>query len=448
MVAKSRKRTVILLLCLFAEATVLGGVLGWRGGSHLPKALPKPRAFDFEVAYTASGFAPPVLRVPLGSRVAFKNLTRSPLWLGADPFLTHSDYPDLDARRNYGQGEVFVFRFDRSGTFGYNNDRKAGVHGTIQVADPDSLDSELDKTPDEQLDIRDGLFALMDPSRPLSLYRVIDAIGAQPDLALSCHGLAHDLGHHAYELWGFSASINLSDPDRKDGSVQEFCAGGYVHGVLEETSLHMPDFLAHPETLCADGPNRSSCLHGLGHAFMYDNGRNVERSLEACRNLPGRGNSYPCFEGVWMEFFLSPPRGSTPDSQGWDPEHPLEPCRPVADDAKAACYLYSSFGYLHAHYLDYSGAVSLCTSGLGKIDEQFCLKGIGITMTGHFKAQQLERTEPFVAHLTRWEKAAFYQGVFGYARFSGVPDDDLAATARRMTSDGDLVIAALAADPR
>jgi hypothetical protein len=66
--------------------------------------------------------------------------------------------------------------------------------------------------------------------------------------------MAHDLGHHAYELYGFSRAMTWSNGAIENTSVDDICAGGYMHGILEELFLHHSELQNNPESVCANIP--------------------------------------------------------------------------------------------------------------------------------------------------------------------------------------------------
>lgn len=436
--------TVLAMLALgviFAE----GSTLISRSESEQKAAIPlkiihhiKPEYY-FEVFYTNDGFAPDQLDIHLGDKVVFRNTTDIPLWTASDPHPTHTDYPLFDAKRDYVLGEVYTFQFSKAGTFGYHNHERSIDRGVIRVVDPASPLPDIDKTKLGQREVRNKLLAMFDPSDPNSIFTIVDTIQADPVLSRNCHDVAHDLGHRAYELYGFSEAMAFSNPNHvKHALVQYICAGGYMHGILEELSLHQPDFLSQPAIICATVPedDQASCFHGIGHVFMFANDRNASSSIAGCRRIDRTTDMYRCFEGVRMEQFWGITDHLATTSLGWDPAKPLAPCIEAEKDAKPTCFLYSTFGYLRSHVKDYRGAVKMCTeSGLEESDAEFCLKGLGITMMSKFKGHHLEGSEVYANGLSVEEKRAFYEGVLGYARLSGVSRTDLESSCASLKND-------------
>ena len=415
--------------------------------STTPEEVP-----PYEVVYTDDGYQPATLEIPAGARVAFRNESSVPMWTASDPHPVHTDFSAFDAKRNYASGETYTFQFTTTGTFGYHNHEKSIHRGIIYVIDRDHPLPNIDKTKESQRATRDTLLALFDQSDPGSIFTVIDAIERNNALSRDCHDIAHDLGHRAYELFGFSGAMTFSDPNRKaHASVDDICAGGYMHGILEEAFLHQPSLKEHPGSLCASIPevNRSSCFHGVGHGLMFVNQRDVAKSLETCRAIGEESEVPRCFEGVWMELFWGDTSHAGANSLGWTPESPLEPYRNASGDEKPSCFLYAHLGYLRNHRQDFSGAISLCAeNNLSASDEKFCLRGIGMTMMKHFTSHHLDLTENVVQELNDIEKNAYYQGVIRYARLSSVSEANLNAFCHELKHDKNICLTLLQTDPK
>lgn len=311
------------------------------------------------------------------------------------------------------------------------------------VAVDDDDDADLEKTNPAQVAKRDSLLKLLKKEDSSSVFLVVDGVEKDPGIVHNCHEIAHDIGHAAYKLYGFDGAMNFTDTRRLGHTtVQELCAGGYVHGVLEAASLKDKNFLDHPSVLCETVPSKSkdSCFHGVGHALMFLHKRNVEKSLASCRLIGNTFFNSRCFEGVWMELFRKG-RDVAPDKDiiGFDKENPFLLCEETLQDAKRACYLYAVFGYLYFHPKDYPAAIKECTKESFSLDEsEFCLKGVGIAMNSYFKEGDFENTESYVSGLLYGQRYAFYQGIFGYAQFSGRDKEGLLLVCAKMESDSAL----------
>jgi plastocyanin len=401
----------------------------------------------FEVLYTSEGFSPKQIEVSVGTKIAFKNTSGMPMWVASDPHPIHSDYSAFDAQREYGADEIYYYTFDKTGTFGYHNHSHAHDRGFVTVVDSDHPLPVINKTLPGQEAIRDKLLTMLKPGDPDSIFSIIDTIQADPALSLNCHDVAHDIGHKAYELYGFSEAMTFNNPNHvKHPLVQYICAGGYMHGILEQLSLNKPEFLQTPDVICALLPeaDMASCYHGVGHVFMLANTRNADESIEDCRLVEDSMNMYRCFEGVRMEQFWGNTEHVATSSLGWDKDKPLDTCLTAQEDEKPTCFLYSTFGYLRFHPKNYYGAVALCTeSNLVETDAKFCLKGLGITMMSKFKGQNLEGSEVYVAGLSDGLRYAFYQGVLGYAHLSGVSKEKLGSTCLLFKTDSVMCLTVL-----
>lgn len=62
------------------------------------------------------------------------------------------------------------------------------------------------------------------------------------EISKQCHHLGHEIGHKAFELFGFATSISYA--------VMDVCAGGYTHGILESYFLSDSSLENDPERAC------------------------------------------------------------------------------------------------------------------------------------------------------------------------------------------------------
>lgn len=403
--------------------------------------------FDFKVVYTNEGYSPARLEVPLGARVAFVNSADIPMWTASDPHPVHSDYSDFDPKKDYLKGEVYTFQFSKAGTFAFHNHEKSLHRGIIRVVDKNRPMPNIDKTLTFQLEIREKLLSMLKPGDPGSIFSMIDTIEKDPILANDCHDVSHDLGHKAYEMYGFSGAMTFNDPNRLGHtSVDDICAGGYMHGILEEVFLHQPELKDNPRPICEAIPenNRDSCFHGVGHGLMFVNKRDIPVSLAACKGLNDFTYEHRCYEGVWMEMFWGETAHAGAGSLGWNLREPLQKCVQAEETEKPTCFLYAHLGYLRTHHFDFNGAINLCTqNGLDEASAQFCVKGIGITMMKHVTSQNLTAAERLVENLDYGKKYAYYEGVIGYARLSNVPEGQLVNFCSKLINDKEICAAVL-----
>ena len=406
---------------------------------------------EYKINYTDEGYNPPLIEIPLGAKVEFINSSNLPMWTASDPHPTHTDVQEFDAAKDYLNGEVYTFQFNKPGTFSFHNHGKSIHRGIIRVTNKDNPLPNIDKTLAHQLVIREKLLGMLKQDDISSIYKVIDTIEGDNALANDCHDVAHDIGHKTYEMFGFSGAMTFNDPNRLGHtSVDDICAGGYMHGILEAVFLNQPELKSNPEPICLPIPeaNRGSCFHGVGHGLMFVNKRDIPTSLATCLSVVGFEDEHRCYEGVWMEMFWGETNHAGADSLGWDPKEPLQKCKEAADTQKPTCFLYAHLGYLRTHRYDFPGAINLCTQyGLNEFDTNFCVKGIGITMMKRVTSQHLDRSEDLVKDLDYGRKFAYYEGVIGYARLSNVRESDLVNFCNLLKNDKDVCSAVLRTDP-
>lgn len=436
-----------LIPVFFIIFLIIGGVFSLN--DFMPWGDSKTK--DFKIVYTNDGYNPTYLEVPIGSKVTFENKSDLPMWTASDPHPKHTDFSVFDARKDYQKGESYRFQFPKVGTFAFHNHEKSLHRGIIRVIDPDNPLPNIDKTLAYQLEIREKLLSLLKPNDPSSIFTVIDTIEADGALSNDCHDLSHDLGHKAYEMYGFSGAMTFDNPTRlSHTSVDDICAGGYMHGILEEVFLHQPELKNNPEPICSSIPenNRDSCFHGVGHGLMFVNNRDVSASLTTCKSLPEFDDEHRCYEGVWMEMFWGETDHAGGNSLGWDLKEPLSRCVIAEETEKPTCFLYAHLGYLRVHHFDFQGALDLCTkNGLSESDAKFCVKGIGITMMKHVTSQNLGAAEALVANLDYGKKYAYYEGVIGYARLSNVKEANLVYFCNNLKTDAAVCAEVLKTDP-
>jgi hypothetical protein len=250
------------------------------------------------VIYTNSGYISDYVEVSVGTPIFFWNRSRLPMWTASDPHPIHTDFSAFDAHRSYMPGSFYAYVFQKTGTYAYHNHEKSNHRGIIRVIDPSRPFAPIDKTQENLKKTRDKFLAMLDPHDDTSISHMIKTLESDTKLSRNCHDMSHDLGHRAYELYGFSRAMTWSNGNIENTSVDDVCAGGYMHGILEELFLHHPELQENPESVCSAIPSKhqGSCYHGVGHGIMFSTKRNVEKSLLACRTMKNNTFVYRCFE--------------------------------------------------------------------------------------------------------------------------------------------------------
>lgn len=221
--------------------------------------------------------------------------------------------------------------------------------------------------------LRLQIFPLIQKSDPNSLDAALikfkEAISSSPEISKKCHDYAHEIGHEAFDIFGFAVSIAHAGTD--------ICAGGYTHGILEHYFASDTRLGETPERACdgIDEKKRGSCFHGVGHGLMFLYGDDITKSLEKCETLGDKKWKNRCAEGVFMELYAGDPRHAGGQVK-YDINDLFAPCAAShTGSAGYVCGFYSGLGYLRYHDEDYSGALSACKAGGGYA--RMCITGVG-----------------------------------------------------------------------
>jgi hypothetical protein len=120
-----------------------------------------------------------------------------------------------------------------------------------------------------------------------------------------CHGELHNLGAFYYRA-GFSLDEMI-----KPGN-SNICAGGFIHGALEEAgkiSSNFDELLVVVESGCLAFDKKyhdplwlDNCLHSSGHSFFYFENGVLATSMEDCDSFTLDKVKYACQKGVFMSF--------------------------------------------------------------------------------------------------------------------------------------------------
>lgn len=210
-----------------------------------------------------------------------------------------------------------------------------------------------------------------DPKQAFITFREI--LATDPFSYNSCHGIAHQMGHVAYETFGFQTAMSYQDA---------LCGAGYIHGIVEARfgALQEKEIFSQVATICDEG--NKSCYHGIGHGLMVATKLNISQSLAFCDGLPALGRRN-CYDGVWMHIFDLEESGAPhdvgdatalPDSVVVEQRRLL--CETTQDEYKTSCYFYLPRIYAHAYEAPFQTVVSLCN----KVEKDFnvvCAAGVG-----------------------------------------------------------------------
>lgn len=88
---------------------------------------------QYEILYTADGFAPAVLSITAGDTVTFVNNSKESFWPASNNHPTHTAYPEFDAKAKIEDGKTYEFTFTKSGEWGYHNHLNPKMVGVVVV---------------------------------------------------------------------------------------------------------------------------------------------------------------------------------------------------------------------------------------------------------------------------------------------------------------------------
>ena len=191
-----------------------------------------------------------------------------------------------------------------------------------------------------------------------------------------CHSEGHPLGKIVYTRLGdLGAAIHLAG-DR--------CTNGVFHGVLMEaftSGVEHLDLLRIEEginrvcntTELAPTQNIGNCAHGVGHAVMYLAGFDIERSMQACKQLAAPQLQYYCATGAFMEY--DGVHGKADFEKSFH-----SPCDTLAD-FPAACYRYKMYWVVDEMLGRGQGIQDIANEclGLARMARLGCFHGMGLS---------------------------------------------------------------------
>jgi hypothetical protein len=79
-----------------------------------------------------------------------------------------------------------------------------------------------------------------------------------------------------------------------------------MHGILEQGMVSDVRFQENPSSICQDSliMKLATCIHGIGHGYMWLNSNNVAKSLKNCTTFHPSSLEKNCDNGVFMEYAL------------------------------------------------------------------------------------------------------------------------------------------------
>lgn len=181
-----------------------------------------------------------------------------------------------------------------------------------------------------------------------------------------CHALVHEIGHGAYERYGFEEALLFEE---------DICGSGYLHGMVEAYLADQSDVLSALQTVC--DPEDGVCMHGVGHGLMMYTDNDIPAALAYCEEFENYSTQIHCSEGVFMENF----------GLDWNlhahpylkVEDPMYPCSEQDSKYKSTCYFYAPRLYNRIYEKAYEQAIEWCLSAEDDYISD-CMRGQGSTM--------------------------------------------------------------------
>lgn len=211
-------------------------------------------------------------------------------------------------------------------------------------------------TSKEHASYQKELLDLIKENPPQAFQRFKEILQDTPIAHNTCHGIAHQTGHTAFETYGFQKAMAYQNG---------LCGGGYIHGIIEARFglLQEKDLISQVPTICDAGNN--SCYHGIGHGLMIATKLNIETSLSYCDLLTGVGKRN-CYDGVWMHIFDLEETGihEKIDSLAANDETlqttMIAMCQNAKEAYKTSCYFYLPRVYAHVEEVSFDHYKTLC----------------------------------------------------------------------------------------
>lgn len=237
------------------------------------------------------------------------------------------------------------------------------------VVSPDMAIQPLSKKEYQQ--IEDKLTSLVVKQNPrVALDTLHQQMNTNPAVLLSCHALAHQIGHAALTTYrSFATAMEYQ---------QEICNSGYMHGIIEQALAASPQPLELLQTLCSDYVEGSfqawECYHGSGHGFMFYTDNDLPKSLIYCQMTTTVFQQKACETGVFMENFNTDQQ--LHPSKYLHPADPFYPCAKQKPSQKPDCYLYAPDYFMSLHPNDFNAVTQWCLTA-EKDFQVYCFQGVG-----------------------------------------------------------------------
>lgn len=335
------------------------------------KFVIKEKVYSGEVTITYTedkGFVPEKIAVKKGTLVHFKNLGVKDLWPASDFYPSDAIYPEFNSKKGISKNDVYTFKFDNVGAWGYHNDLYPVNKGVVVVTEGDvvvsinsgcgNLDS-LSYTARQACWYNEIKDTVKKQGVGSSLKLVAKLYNQYPQFAGGCHDATHLIGDEAYRQFRKGKSFDFS-------VETSYCGYGFYHGFIEAMLYTTGDYLE-VRKFCesinsnikgnVESPNAIySCYHGIGHstfdahdpALWGDEAKMVTPAIKTCEKVTEGlvpEKTKQCVTGVFNA--LSIAYSNNLYNLKMNPKGPTWFCRTQTGVYKTSCYMEVSMTWIN-----------------------------------------------------------------------------------------------------
>lgn len=356
-----------------------------------------------------NGFEPKDTQVDQGDTVIFINQDVTDRWPASNIHPTHGIYPEFDPKKPITKGQVWQFKFDKSGVFKFHDHLNPTQNGTIEVKGSISETKKISlpflsaqilfkklyfqffpKALEKDLKSFDSIKGATN-NKTLEYW--ITLIGSEKFMKklisdsgdgskIDCHQEAHYAGRKAYQLEGKNV---FKKPNYN-------CHSGFLHGAIEAFIAEIGggnNLMSDVSNLCNDFKTefaRFECLHGIGHGLTAYEDYNLPEALKLCQKLPDDYQRGSCLGGVFMENIMAASgKGAVKGhSTNWVSDDPYFPCSGIDQDYQIQfqCYQMQTSRMLQLTNYDFNYISEKCQAAPKEM-VSICFTSMGRDLAGY-----------------------------------------------------------------
>lgn len=128
---KKKKTLIIIGIIVVMAASAVVLYVNSRVTNTKPPVVTAPQTAS--VAITEDGISPGTLKIKEGTVVIWTSVDVGQHRIAADPYPTHTSYPELDSKTTFGNNGTYRFTFNTAGTYHYHDEQNPQRTGVIIV---------------------------------------------------------------------------------------------------------------------------------------------------------------------------------------------------------------------------------------------------------------------------------------------------------------------------